>query len=265
MTPMRVAVLGLGEAGSLIASDLVRAGDEVQGYDPAEVATPEGVVAHREPVAAVAGCDLVLALTPGSEARQALAGVLDTLEDQTVYADLSTGAPSLKVDLATTVATRGALFADVALMSPVPGRGLATPALVSGDGSEWYATEINRRGGSVVVVGPDAGEAATRKLLRSVLMKGLAAILIEAMEAAGRADKDEWFWGHVADQLTAMDEPMLRRLLLDIAPHAKRRVDEMEAARDLLIDLGVPPIMTTATVANLQRLVAEGMPDVSIG
>lgn len=129
----------------------------------------------------------------------------------------------------------------------------------------WYAAEINRRGGSVVVVGPEAGEAATRKLLRSVVMKGLAAILIEGMEAAARADKDGWFWGHVVDQLTDLDEPMLRRLLLDTAPHAKRRVEEMEAARVLLLELGVPPTMTTATVANLRRLLEEGMPDLSIG
>jgi 3-hydroxyisobutyrate dehydrogenase-like beta-hydroxyacid dehydrogenase len=172
---MRIAVLGLGEAGSLIASDLARAGDEVHGYDRAEVSTPEGVIVHPEPTAAVSGCDLVLALTPGSEARGALARVLDSLVGPTVYADLSTAAPTLKADLAGMVAARGARFADVALMSPVPGRGLATPALVSGDGSEWYAAEINRRGGNVVVVGPEAGEAATRKLLRSVLMKGLAA------------------------------------------------------------------------------------------
>ena len=262
---MRIAVLGLGEAGSLIASDLARAGDEVHGYDRAEVSTPEGVIVHPEPAAAVSGCDLILALTPGSEARGALAGVLDSLVGPTVYADLSTAAPTLKADLAGMVAARGARFADVALMSPVPGRGLATPALVSGDGSVWYAAEINRRGGSVVVVGPEAGEAATRKLLRSVVMKGLAAILIEGMEAAARADKDGWFWGHVVDQLTDLDEPMLRRLLLDTAPHAKRRVEEMEAARDLLLELGVPPTMTTATVANLRRLLEEGMPDLSIG
>jgi 3-hydroxyisobutyrate dehydrogenase-like beta-hydroxyacid dehydrogenase len=261
---MRVAVLGLGEAGSLIASDLTRAGDEVHAYDPVGVTPPDSVTLHPEAATTVDGCDLVLALTPGSRAKEALEAVVDSLGDGAVYADLSTSSPATKTDLATMVAGRGALFADVALMSPVPGRGLATPALASGTGADRYAAEINARGGNVVVVGPDAGEAATRKLLRSVLMKGLAAVLIEGMEAAEGAGKTEWYWGHVVAEMTGLDEHMVRRLIFDTAPHAGRRIDEMEAARDLLVDLGVPPTMTEATLAGLERLKAEGLPGLSI-
>ena len=261
---MRIAVLGLGEAGSLIASDLVRAGDEVHAYDPAEVSPPALVTLDPEASTAVDGCDLILGLTPGSRAKEALEGVLDFLVDRAVYADLSTCSPATKTDLATMVAGRGALFADVALMSPVPGRGLATPSLVSGTGADRYAAEINARRGNVVVVGPDAGEAATRKLLRSVLMKGLAAVLIESMEAAEGAGRTDWYWSHVVDEMTALDEQMVRRLIFDTAPHAGRRIDEMEAARDLLVDLGVPPTMTEATITGLERLMAEGMPRLSI-
>jgi 3-hydroxyisobutyrate dehydrogenase-like beta-hydroxyacid dehydrogenase len=254
---MKVAVLGLGEAGSRIAADLARAGDEVHGYDPADATAPDGVTLQHEPAATVVGCDLVLALTPGSDAREALTSVLEALAERAVYADLSTGAPAAKVGLAEMLAGRNALFADVALMAPVPGRGLATPTLVSGPGAVRYAELINERGGKVEVVGAEAGEAATRKLLRSVVMKGVAAILIESMEAAGKAGKAEWFWGHIVDELTTLDEAMLRRLLHDTAPHARRRVDEMEAARDLLLEMGVSPTMTTATIAHLQRLVAD--------
>jgi 3-hydroxyisobutyrate dehydrogenase-like beta-hydroxyacid dehydrogenase len=261
---MRVAVLGLGEAGSLIASDLARAGDEVHGYDPAGVTAPDSVTLHRDAATTVKGCDLVLALPPGSNAQEALEGVLDSIVEGAVYADLSTCSPATKTALAAKADGRGALFADVALMSPVPGRGLATPALVSGSGADRYAADINARGGNVVVVGPEAGEAATRKLLRSVLMKGLAAVLIESMEAAEGAGKTEWHWNHVVEVMTALDEQMVRRLIFDTAPHARRRIDEMNAARDLLVDLGVPPTMTEATIAGLQRLVAEGMPRLSI-
>jgi 3-hydroxyisobutyrate dehydrogenase-like beta-hydroxyacid dehydrogenase len=247
-----------------MASDLAWAGDEVHGYDPARVTAPESVTLHREAATTVDGCDLVLALTPGSRAEEALEGVLESIPDGSVYADLSTCAPATKAALAGIVEARRVLFADVALMSPVPGRGLATPSLVSGTGADRYAAEINARGGNVVVVGPDAGEAATRKLLRSVLMKGLAAVLIESMEAAEGAGKTEWYWGHVVEEMTALDEEMVRRLIFDTAPHARRRIDEMEAAHDLLVDLGVPPTMTEATIAGLRRLVVEGLPRLSI-
>ncbi len=261
---MRVCVLGLGEAGSVIAADLARVGDEVNGYDPAEVPTPEEVVRHAGPAAAVAGCALVMAVTPGAGALAALDGVLASLDERTVYADLSTGSPLLKEQLAEMIAGRGLLFADVALMAPVPGRGITTPAFASGSGAGQYAEMLNARGGNVEVVGDQAGEAATRKLLRSVVMKGLAALLIESMEAAEQVGKSEWLWDHLVAELSSLDPAMLRRLLLETAPHAVRRLEEMTAARELLVQSGSPAPMTTATIAHLERLIGEGMPDLPV-
>ena len=258
---MKVAVLGLGEAGSTLAADLARFGDEVHGYDPAPVPGPPGVTREDGPEAAVAGCSLVLAVTAGSRASVALTQVLGSLERGVVYADLSTGSPSLKEALADR-AEPTARFADVALMAPVPGRGLAAPALASGSGATEYADLINARGGQVEVVGERAGRAAARKLLRSVVMKGLAALLIESTEAANRYGEGEWFWNHLVNQLGSMDEAMMERLLFATAIHAPRRVEEMEAARDLLTDLGLPATMTSATLAHLDRLLEGGMPEV---
>ena len=257
---MKVAVLGLGEAGSAIAADLARAGEEVRGYDPHPVATPAGVQRFNEAGPAVAGCSLVLAVTAASRASEALARVLENLDQGCVYADLSTGSPGLKEALAAEVARRQVGFADVALMAPVPGRGLGTPALAAGSGAETYASLINARGGQVEVVGERAGAAAARKLLRSVVMKGLAALLMESTEAASRYGEGEWFWSHLIDQLGSIDEALVERLLSATALHAPRRLEEMEAAQDLLTELGVPATMTAATIAHLRRLVAETKP-----
>jgi 3-hydroxyisobutyrate dehydrogenase-like beta-hydroxyacid dehydrogenase len=261
---MKVAVMGLGEAGSVIASDLARAGDEVHGYDPDLVPAPPGVTRVDTPDAAVAGCNLVLAVVAASRADEALTQVLGSLEDGAVYADLSTASPGLKEALAARAAGRTARFVDVALMAPVPGRGLAAPALASGGGAAQYAELINARGGRVEVVGELAGQAAARKLLRSVVMKGLAALLIESTEAATRYGQGEWFWNHLVDQLGSIDEALMERLLFATASHASRRLEEMEAARDLLLELGVPPLMTNAIITQLRRLQVEGMPEFNL-
>ena len=260
---MRVAVLGLGEAGSLLATDLAGYGDEVHGYDPSPAPTPPGVRRHDRAEEAVTHCDLVLAVTPGSEARAALSDVIDALEDDALYADLSTASPELKGELAATAAGHDLSFADVALMSAIPGRGLATPALASGTGARQFADLINARGGRVEVVGDRAGEAATRKLLRSVVMKGIAALLIESMEAAEAHGESGWAWGHLVDQLTSIDVALMERLLFDTVSHAERRLEEISAARQMLIGLGVPADMTDATLARLRRLIDEGMPRIS--
>ncbi len=259
---MKVAVLGLGEAGSVLAADLAHAGDEVYGYDPRRVSAPAGVNLMDTPDAAVAGCALVLAVVAASQADDVLAQVLGSLANGAIYADLSTASPGLKEALADKAAVRTAQFVDVALMAPVPGRGLTAPALASGSGAAQYAKLINARGGQVEVVGERAGQAAARKLLRSVVMKGLAALLIESTEAATRYGQGEWFWNHLVDQLGSIDETLMERLLVATASHAPRRLEEMEAARSLLTELGVPPFMTNATITHLRRLVAEGMPEV---
>ena len=109
-------------------------------------------------------------------------------------------------------------------------------------------------------VGEQAGDAATRKLLRSVVIKGLAALLIEAMHAAEAAGFADETWQNLVDQFTAADELFLRRMVEGTAPHAVRRLHEMEAAAELLADLGVDPIMTRSTVESLRRVPIEGLP-----
>ena len=104
----------------------------------------------------------------------------------------------------------------------------------------------------VEVVGSEAGQAATRKPLRSVVMKGLAQLLIEALRAAEAAG---WLaaetWDQPAAQLSEVDEALLRRLVSGTPLHARRRLDEMEATVELLDELGADATMSQATTARL--------------
>jgi 3-hydroxyisobutyrate dehydrogenase-like beta-hydroxyacid dehydrogenase len=255
---MRVTVFGLGEAGSLIASDLARAGMAVHGYDPAPVATPDGITRHDYPGPAATGSGLVLALTAAEDAEGALAQALDEIDPDTVYADLSTSAPTIKETLAATANSHGLSFADVALIGTVPGNGLATPALASGPGARRYAAVINGVGGKVEVIGDNPGDAAARKLLRSVVTKGLTALLNEAMEAAEKRDDSEWVWEHLVGLLTDADETLLKRFISGTPQHVERRLVEMKAAQQLLESLDVAATMTAATVESLRRVKSAG-------
>ncbi|MGD2103438.1 MAG: DUF1932 domain-containing protein [Acidimicrobiia bacterium] len=258
---LTIAVFGLGEAGSLIAGDLAAAGATVRAFDPAPVPTPPGVTRVDTPGDAIPGAQAIMAITAAADAHTAMDQGWDRLEPPVVYADLATGPPGLKEELANTAAAKDASFADVALMAPVPGRGLSTPALVSGTGATRYAAVINGLGGQVEVVGDEAGQAAARKLMRSVVTKGLTALLIEALELAAAAGDEDWLWGHITDELASLDVPTLTRLLDGTARHAGRRQAEMEAVRDLLDEMGVPAPMTTGTISALRRVSEDGMPD----
>ncbi len=254
---LTVAVLGLGEAGGTIARDLVAAGARVRGYDPA-VPAPPGVTMATSDADACQGADLVLSLTTAAEAEKALAQALPGLSEATVYADANTASAGLKQDLAATAGQAGVPFADIAIMAPVPGRGLGVPMTVSGPAAQAVARLLGGCGATVSVLPGPAGAAATRKLLRSVFYKGMAAAAIEALHAARSAGCEDWLREHIAAELAAADAGTLARLEQGSYQHARRREHEMAAATDLLNELSVPPRVTRASQRWLNQLATEG-------
>ena len=246
-----VAVLGLGEAGGRIAADLVAAGAEVRGFDPAPLEV-EGIERAPDTASAVAGCELVLSIASASAARRVAEAALPALAPGAVYADLNTAGPPLKRELGELVGDR---FADVALIAPVPARGLATPTLASGPAAQTFAELVVPLGMPVDVVSAQPGDAAALKLLRSVFMKGLAAAALESMAAAEAAGHADWLEGQLAGVIGA---GLLERLLEGSRVHAARRVDEMDAACELLVSLGVEPHVAAASRALLVKLAEPG-------
>ena len=251
-----IAVLGLGEAGGRLAADLVSTGVEVRGYDPLPLSAPAGVDQASDPGAAVSGSTLVLALTTASTALAAAESALPSLRGGAIYADLNTTSPALKQEVAALVDQADTRFADVALLGPVPARGLSTPALASGPGARAFADALGPLGMPVEVVSERPGDAAILKLLRSVFMKGLAASVLESLRAAEAAGHRSWLEGEIA---AVVGKPLLERLVAGSRRHAERRRDELEAACELLLELGVEPRIAAASGAILEEL-ATGAP-----
>jgi 3-hydroxyisobutyrate dehydrogenase-like beta-hydroxyacid dehydrogenase len=251
-----IGMIGLGEAGSAIATDLVAAGATVRGWDPV-AAVPEGVEPASGAGDAAAGADVVLSANSSSAAAEAAESVAPALGEGQVFADLNTAAPSLKRELAALIGPTGAHFADVALIGPVPGNGLATPALVSGPGAEAFAAVLGPLGMPVTVVGEEPGAAAARKLARSVFAKGLAAAIGESLAAAKQLGFEEWLYADLERTLEGADGALLQRLIDGSRRHAARRVDEMAAAAEMLEEAGVQPRIASASEAWLRSLARE--------
>lgn len=242
----RIALLGLGEAGSEIARDLVAAGADVRGYDPA-VAPPEGVDVRRDEADAVRDADLVLSVNSAHDAPVALANARPELRAGTVWADLNTASPGVKAQLAADADDLGVAVVDVALMAVVPGNGLRTPMVVAGEGAARYAEMLAEFGIEVAIQPGPAGAAISRKLLRSVFYKGLAAAVLEALEGAEAAGCADWLRENIGAEIAGFDERTVDRLVDGTRKHARRRSDEMAAAAEQLEQLGVEPRIAAAT------------------
>lgn len=252
----RIAVLGFGEAGAAIAEDLARAGGDIRGFDP-KVDAPPGVVARESDADAARDADVVLSVNSARDAMDALAQAMPALRRGTLWADLNTASPGVKADLAHAAEQVGVEVADVALMAPVPGRGMHTPMVASGTGARRYARELAAFGLHVEVLDGPAGAAISRKLLRSVFLKGLAAALIEALDGASAAGCEEWLTDNVSRELAEFDSGAVERLVAGTHKHARRRADEMDAAAQQLSELGVEPRIALATRDALRALTQQ--------
>jgi 3-hydroxyisobutyrate dehydrogenase-like beta-hydroxyacid dehydrogenase len=250
---MRIAVLGLGEAGSRYGADLA-AGFQVSGYDPAPVATPPGVVRADSAAAAATGCDLVIGLTGPRAAPSAAAAAARTMRAGGCYADFNSASAADKRAVERAVAPAGIIMADVAVLAPVSRSGATTPLLASGPGADFLAGVFRPLGARVDVLTEPVGVAADRKLLRSVFMKGLAAAALEAAAAGHAAGCEEWVREQMAAELGPGGHALVDRLITGSAAHAGRRIAEVTASRDLLRELGVPPDVCEAALGWLRRL-----------
>jgi 3-hydroxyisobutyrate dehydrogenase-like beta-hydroxyacid dehydrogenase len=246
---MRAAVLGLGEAGRRYAADLAAEGVEVRGYDPRPVEPPPAVALAAGIAEAVAGADLVLSLTTAAGSLDAAEAAAAHLRPGAVYADLNAAAPAHKATVAE--ALRTGLFADVAVLAPVPRDGLRTPVLVSGGGAEAYAGLLGRFGGRIEPVPGGPGAASGRKLLRSVFMKSLATAVLEALAAGRAADCEDWVRAQIVAELGERGEALVQRLVTGTHQHAQRRLHEMTDTKSYLDELGTPAEMTAASIAWL--------------
>ncbi len=265
---IKLALFGLGEAGGLIGSDLASSGRAsgveigLFGFDPADVKTPDGIIRTATAEEAVSKADYVLSFTGSVDARTALNQAIDAIPESAIYADFASASAGLKRDLAKSANSAGFKFCDVALMAMVPGNGIKTPAMLAGNGAIALKDLLVNFGMPIDIVSENAGDAAERKLLRSVVIKGLAGLLIEALEGAHQAGCQEWLWKNLVDEFTAMDQRMLQRLVQGTGVHAHRRFFEMEASAQQLTELGLEPLMTTATVLSLEKVMRAGVPDV---
>ena len=251
---MRVAVLGLGEAGSIYAADLARRGLAVRAFDPVARTLPPGVGQASDIAAAVRGAAVVFSLVGGQAAETALEEALPAMEPAAIFADMNTAGPAQKQLLAKRADVKGILFADVAILAPVPRARIETPLAVSGHGAGELLRVLSGLQIPAAQVGDEAGSAAGLKLLRSVFMKGLAATILESVTAARAMGAEEWMVNQIATELGPCGPELVTRILEGTPAHAFRRGVEMGEARLFLESLGTPHPMTDGAIEWLHSL-----------
>jgi L-threonate 2-dehydrogenase len=248
---IRIGVIGLGEAGSLIAGGLQARGASVVGFDPATPA--DAPVPTASSVAeAVAGADIVLSINSSTVALAVAKEAAPALEPNAIYADLNTGTPAMKRTIASVLPD--GVFADVAIMKPVPGLAEGVPMSVAGPAARRFIDRLGPLGLDLDYVSDVTGEAAARKLLRSILAKGIASVLIDTLWAAESMGLHEWAYEEILREFDSTSSGTAKRYLSGTAQHVKRRQIEMMDVSEMLNEAGYQSTMVDGVALTYSRI-----------
>ena len=268
---LRLGFIGFGETASRFAQDLAQAGlANIVAFSPSAAdAAPDHPLRAK---AAQAGIELVptirevcrrsnvvIALTPGKLALPVLRKAKRHLTADHLYVDATTA--SVKdMEKAAHMLEGGAAFVDAAVMDPVPMNGIKVLTVISGPHAERFRALLAPYGMNLQVVGDKAGAASAMKLLRSVCMKGLAALLLESLEAAQRYGITEVLAADMARFINGRPfEDVMKRFVCGTAIHAGRRIHEVSESLVLLKSLGASTRMTRGTREMLQSIADMGL------
>lgn len=252
---LKIAILGLGEAGSHFANDLVKMGIEVVGYDPNPTRKLEAAIKMKSSSAeAVKEADIILSVNLSSVSIDIAEELVPVLKPHQFFCEMNTSGPEKKKKIAEIIKPTGAKVIDLAIMAPVPPKGILTPLLASGHYATEFLDKIKPLNLTISMVeNSHIGDAATRKLLRSIVYKGIAAVVCEAMEAGQAFGMESYIRDQISSLIGGNDE-LIDRFVEGSRIHAVRRMHEMEAVVEMLENKCVEPIVTRATRDNLEKL-----------
>ena len=283
LSPRVIALLGFGEAGSAIARGLAaeggwrgnpKPGDNAPrrliAIDPAldkdARGTALGKEARRLEVAisdryteALSEADLVICAVQGEHALDAASSAAPLLKKGAYFLDLCTVTGKMADEDRSAIETGGGRYIDIAVMGGFFKYGIKAKMLAAGADAEAAVAWMNANGFDAKYLGPRPGSASSVKMVRSVLMKGLEALGVEALVTADRQGIREEVLDCLADVDLVDFRDHLASLVQTHVVHARRRWEEMGLVAQTLRETGVEPRMTEVTEQILRRSVEAGI------
>jgi 3-hydroxyisobutyrate dehydrogenase-like beta-hydroxyacid dehydrogenase len=263
LPPPAVCLLGFGEVGQTLAHDLAQRGvADVRAWDilfddPGSipsVAVASGTAVRRGTSLqqAAAGANVVVSAVTAGQCLAAAREAGPHLGAGSWYFDLNSVSPGTKTAAAKVVDAAGARYVEAAVMAPIGPKRSATTMLLGGPHATDFlpqAHELGFTGASVFAA--ELGRASAAKMCRSVIVKGMEALVGESMLAARRYGVESAVLQSLGDLFPRADWAELGRYMISRSlQHGRRRAEEMREVAVTVGDVGIEPLMSTAIVGR---------------
>lgn len=266
----KLGIVGFGEVGGIFGRDLADRGIDVAIYDillraPASRETMLakaracGVTARESLRDCLRDRELVISAVTASSAAEVAESAAPLLSTGQVYLDVNSVSPETKSRMAERFECGPGEFVEAAVMAAVAPQRLRVPMLLGGRYAAKLVPQLAAIGMNGKAVGDQVGAASAVKMCRSVIIKGLEALVVESMFAARRYAAEEAVLASLAATFPEMgwQKNLPDYLIGRVAEHGRRRAAEMREATQAVSDVGIEPHMARATAERQDWLADE--------
>lgn len=254
----RIALIGYGEVGRILAEDLRRAGIVVRACDvklgsaadaPLRAhSTAHGVELSASHAAVTRGADLVVSAVTASQAVPVAQACAPAIGRGAFFLDFNSASPGAKIRAAGFIDAAGGRYVEGAVMTSIPPYRIRVPLLLGGASAAALEPALRALGFAPTLASERLGVASATKMCRSVMIKGLEALVTESFTAARAYGVEDRVLASLHETFPTLDwETLVSYLMSRSALHGKRRAEEMREVAVTVREAGLEPWMASAT------------------
>ena len=263
--PATIAFIGFGEVGQTFSRGFharrvagIHAYDVLFGQDSGrrleEAAREIGVTCARTPARACADAAFVFSAVTADRAEAVAREAAGWLKPGQIFVDVNSAAPTTKQRAAQAIEASGADYVEAAVMAPVLKPGLEVAILAGGPKAQAAAAVLNGLGMNLTPVSEVFGRASAMKLCRSIVIKGLEALMVDCAAACEAWEVKDPVFASLHATFPSIDFHALAADMRErVATHGVRRAAEMREAAEMLAAAGLEPGLAGAIADAQQR------------
>ena len=264
----RVGLVGYGEVGKIFAAGLKAQVSTVSAWDLKFDAplTRDEQRGHAERAAVLAcesmaqlcqSADLVISAVTASNTLAVAQAAAAHMQPGAVFLDLNSASPGSKQQAAALIDGAGAHYVEAGVMTSVPPYGIRVPMLLGGARAVELAEVLALWGMNAKPVSRELGVASAIKMCRSVMIKGLEALVIESYATARAYGVEDHVLPTLQETFPSIDWTQQGAYFFSrVVQHGQRRAEEMREAANTVREAGFDPFMASA-IADKQQWVAD--------
>ena len=270
MNIQNIGLVGYGEVGKIFCAglknrpgvqgvgawDLKFAHPSTQAAELAHAAQA-GVTAHRSARALCEASDLVISAVTASNTLAVAQEAAQVIRPGSIFLDANSASPGTKQQCAALIDAKGAHYVEAGVMTSVPPYGIRVPMLLGGARAAELAVVLNGWGMDAKAISEKLGVASAIKMCRSIMIKGLEALVIESYATARAYGVEDHVLPTLQETFPSIDWQQQGAYFFSrVVQHGKRRAEEMRESANTVREAGFEAIMT-ASIADKQQWVAD--------